>query len=265
MDLNERSVNTNPQWPGVYLKEGVQSSEVARMQTYMNAVSATFNPNLPIIKVDGIFGPVMKQDVVTYQVGTNLFADGIIGQKTWDNIVDRYNAIYRGSEKTWPGISLREGSQGSDVAFMQTELNEIDAWYGNLGTAKIDGVYGETTRLTVRLFQRQFGLTADGILGHSTWDRILKVIDSIDAKNPIDVTTPYSGVVMQTGSSGDSVLIAQRYLKVCGMPMFKTDGKYGAETEGAVRSFQQYVGIRKDGKIGSQTWRALVAKYNLAK
>ena len=38
--------------------------------------------------------------------------------------------------------------------------------------AAIDGIFGPGTRESVIAFQRQTGLTPDGIVGPSTWDRL---------------------------------------------------------------------------------------------
>ena len=37
--------------------------------------------------VDGIFGPITRQCVIRYQIERNLVADGIVGIRTWTEIV----------------------------------------------------------------------------------------------------------------------------------------------------------------------------------
>lgn len=55
------------------------------------------------------------------------------------------------------------GSQGEEVRQIQKKLTELGYF-----TSKIDGIYGEKTKAAVTRFQRDNGLTADGIAGTKT-------------------------------------------------------------------------------------------------
>ena len=55
------------------------------------------------------------------------------------------------------------GSQGEEVRQIHTKLTELGYF-----TSKIDGIYGEKTKAAVTRFQRDNGLTADGIAGTKT-------------------------------------------------------------------------------------------------
>ena len=39
----------------------------------------------------------------------------------------------------------------------------------------VDGIYGPATENAVQAFQRLFGLTADGIVGPRTWERLVGI------------------------------------------------------------------------------------------
>lgn len=60
--------------------------------------------------------------------------------------------------------TLKRGSQGDDVAELQTELNDR-----GFDCGKVDGIFGKGTESAVKAFQRASGLTADGIVGRKTW------------------------------------------------------------------------------------------------
>ena len=60
--------------------------------------------------------------------------------------------------------TLRRGSQGDEVADLQTILN---ARYG--ADLEVDGNFGKATEAAVKAFQKAHGLTADGICGPKTW------------------------------------------------------------------------------------------------
>lgn len=55
------------------------------------------------------------------------------------------------------------GSTGSEVTQIQQKLSDLGFYKGN-----IDGVYGSSTKSAVTAFQRDRGLTADGIAGSRT-------------------------------------------------------------------------------------------------
>ena len=57
---------------------------------------------------------------------------------------------------------LKVGSKGDDVKKLQEKLS-LDA----------DGIFGKGTEKAVKLFQIEKGLTADGIVGDATWNKIM--------------------------------------------------------------------------------------------
>lgn len=60
-------------------------------------------------------------------------------------------------------VSLRRGSTGDKVRQMQTKLLNWGYYKGS-----VDGIFGSATEAAVRYFQRQNGLTADGVVGPAT-------------------------------------------------------------------------------------------------
>ena len=71
-------------------------------------------------------------------------------------------AMVGGQREAVPTLS-KIGSQGDEVRQIQTRLTEL----GYLND-KIDGIYGSKTRDAVIRFQKDYGLTADGIAGTKT-------------------------------------------------------------------------------------------------
>ena len=66
--------------------------------------------------------------------------------------------------------TIRRGSKGDDVREAQTILYNLG--YG-LGSYGIDGDFGKATEAAVKEFQRDHGLTQDGVVGPMTWDALL--------------------------------------------------------------------------------------------
>lgn len=62
--------------------------------------------------------------------------------------------------------TLRRGSKGAYVTKAQTLLKERGY---DLGPCGIDGDFGQATEKAVRAFQKDWGLTQDGVIGNETW------------------------------------------------------------------------------------------------
>ena len=63
--------------------------------------------------------------------------------------------------------TYRYGSTGSGVTFIQTALTKLKYY-----TAEITGHYGSKTEDAVKRFQKDHGLTADGVVGQTTMDKL---------------------------------------------------------------------------------------------
>jgi peptidoglycan hydrolase-like protein with peptidoglycan-binding domain len=81
----------------------------------------------------------------------------------------------QGVPSSYPGSALRTGSEGNDVRTIQEQLNAVAKKYPAIPKQRVDGVFGETTRKAVETFQRVFHLTADGVVGRSTWYKLSNV------------------------------------------------------------------------------------------
>lgn len=64
--------------------------------------------------------------------------------------------------------------------------------------------------------------------------------------------------IINRGSKGVYVLIAQDGLNTLGYSTGGLDGVFGSRTDSAVRRFQESYGLVVDGVIGNNTWNALM-------
>ncbi len=129
-----------------YSKVGSSGNEVRQIQTALKRLGY-YNG-----KVDGIYGSNTEGAVRKFQAAKGLSVDGICGSATLAAL---------GIGKT--ATVLRKGSSGSGVRQIQTRLANWGYYSG-----KVDGIYGSGTENAVRKFQRNNGLTADGICGVRT-------------------------------------------------------------------------------------------------
>ena len=65
--------------------------------------------------------------------------------------------------------TLRRGSKGAYVTLAQTEL--INKGY-SCGKTGADGDFGKNTEAAVKQFQKDHGLTVDGVIGQETWNAL---------------------------------------------------------------------------------------------
>ena len=80
--------------------------------------------------------------------------------------------------------TLRRGSKGEYVTLAQTELIQKGYSCGSFGA---DGEFGAATEKAVRAFQKDNGLTVDGIIGQKTW----AALDSTEPVAKYTVTIPH--------------------------------------------------------------------------
>ncbi|MBR3178025.1 MAG: peptidoglycan-binding protein [Clostridia bacterium] len=64
--------------------------------------------------------------------------------------------------------ALKQGAEGRDVKMVQEQLHEL----GYLGNHDIDSIYGDVTTAAIIAFQKRNGLSADGIAGEKTLDKL---------------------------------------------------------------------------------------------
>ncbi|MBE3563953.1 MAG: peptidoglycan-binding protein [Hydrogenibacillus schlegelii] len=93
-------------------------------------------------------------------------------------------------------VTLRRGSSGDDVRRMQQML--VSAGY----KVSVDGKFGPQTEATVRQFQKDRGLIADGVVGRQTMTALTTVYAMKQASAPMQTASPRSGSHVQSSSTG---------------------------------------------------------------
>lgn len=94
--------------------------------------------------------------------------------------------------------SVKKGSSGDDVKKIQQRLSSWGYYKGD-----IDGVFGSATETAVKAFQKNNGLTADGVVGSAT---AAKIGISLSGSSGSSGNSGSSG---GTNNSGDVYLLAR--------------------------------------------------------
>lgn len=187
----------------------------------------------------------------------------------------------RSIPSSYPGTPLRIGSTGNSVRIMQRQLNRIGKNYPNIPQLALDGVYGPGTADAVKIFQRQFNLTADGVVGKKTWYKISYIYVAVKKMAElVSESEPYpdnsgnssgSGTgTLRQGAVGSETAAVQYYLSYLArtfypsIPVIVPDGIFGPDTTSAVRAFQRTFGLSVDGIVGPATWGTLEKQFEIA-
>ena len=145
------------------------------------------------------------------------------------------------------GTSFKSGDKGDEVKEIQRRLIELKYL---TGTA--DGTFGAATKSAVTAFQKAVGLTADGVVGSGTLNKLFAVSVSGGSETPTYTTLSY-------GDSGAGVTALQNRLRELGYMTANATGNFGTATKSAVIEFQKAVGLTADGVAGQTTQTALFA------
>ena len=106
------------------------------------------------------------QGKVPYEILTYYYGDDI-ELVTADRV--------KGSPSSYPGYDLTVGSTGESVRMVQDFLNRISQNYPLIPKVAVDGVFGQSTAESVKVFQSVFNLPQNGIVDYSTWYSISDV------------------------------------------------------------------------------------------
>ena len=254
-------------WGGTALRTGSTGSAVEQVQFWLNTL-AQYESALPSLSVDGRYGAATASAVRAFQRRYGLTVDGVVGRETWNAIYNEFRSIQsdNGTPNAYPGTALREGASGQNVRLVQFWLKIAHTVYSRLNDLTVDGRFGAATTAAVKRFQTYFGLTSDGVVGRTTWNKLYEVYNDIANKLLSSSLRPgeYPGI-LRRGSSGTAVRELQFYLYLLSayessIPAVGIDGSFGAATENAVRAYQRFAGLTVDGIVGRATWESLYGK-----
>jgi peptidoglycan hydrolase-like protein with peptidoglycan-binding domain len=149
---------------------------------------------------------------------------------------------------------LGPNSTGKDVEVLQTQLKELGYYDG-----VINGQYDVTTRIALSKFQKAKGLSADGIVGKTTWDTLQASIKQKSASSPATTPPPQTSkkqnqsqnslvwwLLIASGVLGSlgALLYLMRFFrnikKISSSPTLGAEPYIQTETKPAIASLQEF-------------------------
>lgn len=116
--------------PGVTLREGSTGVAVSALQ-YFISIIGQFSPAVPVLAIDGIFGPQTAQAVNAVQGRLGLPVTGVVDQATWQGIYDEYLGIAR---TALSGAGLPTTPEQIEQRVMSGQFPGYDISYGSTDT-----------------------------------------------------------------------------------------------------------------------------------
>lgn len=175
------------EYPGV-LAAGDSGQNVRNLQ-YFLAVVGEFYETVPQIEITGVYDTPTQNAVVAFQKAFGLQPDGIVGINTWQDLYRAYRGILNSTDSLeggvalYPGVVLRQGTQGDAVETLQEYLQYIAQTYTEIPVVPITGVFGNQTQTAVETFQQLFGLPVTGVVGPAVWDSIAQTYADLQNGN----------------------------------------------------------------------------------
>jgi N-acetylmuramoyl-L-alanine amidase len=132
-------------------EEQNKDKSILRLQQALNRLKITDKNNRPLVEDNGM-GAATSSATEKFQRIVGVLPTGIASNTTWDAI----NQIL--AKRVIQGTH----ASGVIIRYLQYRIG-----------ANPDGIYGSQTEAALKKFQQQNGLTADGIIGAMTWQKLI--------------------------------------------------------------------------------------------
>ncbi|MEH2291136.1 peptidoglycan-binding protein [Nostoc sp.] len=213
-------------------KLGSNGSEVSSTQRCLKKLGYFNGP------VTGKFAALTKNATIKFQQANRISADGVVGISTQRALQQACqgsssNRNISGASRSAVGQypTLSQGKTGAAVTRLQQRLRQLGYFNG-----KPTGNFGRITKDAVIAFQRNYRITATGIVNQQTWNALMG-------------SSPTSS---RSSLSTQQVRELQVRLRQLGYLNTDATGNVGSKTREAVIAFQQNNGLPVDGIANAQ-------------
>lgn len=248
-----------------------RADEIAQIQTALEELDFYY------ADITGKYGARTQAAVKKFQKRYGLVQTGEADEQTIALLYEKAGIqapiASEGSDSAYGSVTLREGSESDAVRILQENLTLLEYYAGS-----VTGRYGRLTKEAVRKFQRDNDLSADGVAGPRTFERLAQLLAGDQAQETPNISLPGTaaqGSKAKTKVSLDDVELLntewtlrrssrsgyvkrlQKALTALGYDPGSADGKFGEKTENAVKLYQSMRALTSDGVAGRATLRQI--------
>lgn len=153
---------------------------VRDIQTFLYTISQV-DSLIPRVNPDGIYGPETANSVRIFQETYLGFGDGRVDFATWQALVTHYRsaqAALREPERIAPFTAFLKddrlvlGDRSDIVMIVRIMLASIGLEYTDAEGLPITDLFDAKMEEAILSFQYVNGLEPDGVIDHTTWDRL---------------------------------------------------------------------------------------------
>jgi N-acetylmuramoyl-L-alanine amidase len=195
--------------------------------------------------------------VKDFQRDHGLTVDGVAGPNTLAKISEVLKAASEDENNddnsNDSGSTLLKNGVSSEAAqLLKTDLYTL----GYLDISEPNERFGPQTEAAVKNFQRDHGLTVDGVAGPNTLSKLKEVLKTPPAEDDSSDSEPESGsdTLLKDGVTSPAAKAMKEDLYTLGyLDIADPNERFGPQTEAAVKEFQRDHGLYVDGVAGPKT------------
>lgn len=258
--------------PPPTVREGARGATVEKLQKLLHRGGA--NPGA----VDGIFGPLTRAAVKSFQKHHGLTATGVVNGDTWEQLQPKANRLGAAASPSKQSPVFQIGD--THAAIERAEKNLARLGY-DPGT--VDRHMDEETAAAIKAFRADEGSKvktgnmhesvrqalgeAVKKLAHSSYHSRVKPskehrrLDSATAQAAGKTFDGKLGIGEGMNGKTRAAKNVQLRLKAAGYDPARTDGVFDERTAGAVKAFQRRSGLMPTGRVDTGTWKKLKDAY----
>lgn len=152
-------------------------SHIRELQGMLHGISY-YNPAIPRIVPDGIYGEATARAVRDFQQYYGLTASGEVNAATWERVAEVFQELTGTTpepleafpEEKQAVVSL--GERSFTVLIIQSILHELSQTYDAVPDCPLSGVFDDETLRSVQPFQKLCGLPVTGGVDCRTWNML---------------------------------------------------------------------------------------------
>ncbi|MGI6172944.1 MAG: peptidoglycan-binding domain-containing protein [Christensenellales bacterium] len=148
--------------------------------------------------------------------------------------------------------TLSRGDVNDAVKRMQARLKELGYYSGS-----VNGNFGAKTEKAVMKFEAAYGRAETGVATPELQKKLFSPSARVYTGDPEPEPTQAAYKTLKKGSSGTAVRKLQKRLAQLGYYSGSVNGNFGVQTENAVKSFQQAIGMEITGVATPETQEML--------